>query len=305
MIRFVKATKIAVFSLCISIFGTVRAQDIASNVRVQPTEEYLMVIYDLAERADIEVHISFDGAASFSGPLRHVTGAVGKDIAAEKDKIIMWHALAEIGEVDLDNVVIKIVATVIAPEQPPVEPPVELPVEKPLKHQRFHITLALGARQYGATGLGKTSGGVAVADFEAAYFFKPRVGIGIKGNWGVAEVAAYGHEGNHVFDYQDEAIFLGAALYARTGNRNLQLTASIAAGVTLMSMWDNYDNFWHTATYESLLLSAGINMKLTRRTGIALNANYLLTPDLFDASGRMYDRKPNALGAVAGINFSF
>ena len=82
-----------------------------SNVRVQPTEEYLIIMYDLAEKADIEVFISFDGGASFSGPLRHVSGAVGKGITAEKDKMLMWHALAEIGQVDLDNVVIKVVAT--------------------------------------------------------------------------------------------------------------------------------------------------------------------------------------------------
>jgi len=86
------------------------AQNHVSNIRVQQLEAMVIVKYDLAEKADIEVFVSFDNGTNYRGPLQHVTGAVGKGILPEKDKMVMWDVLKELGEVDYSNVVIKIVA---------------------------------------------------------------------------------------------------------------------------------------------------------------------------------------------------
>ena len=90
--------------------GAAAAQSIVSNVRVQQSEEQLIVMYDLAEKADIEVHVSFDGGATFHGPLQYVMGSVGKDVSQGTDKVVIWNALREFGEIDYPNAVIKVVA---------------------------------------------------------------------------------------------------------------------------------------------------------------------------------------------------
>ena len=82
-----------------------------SNVRTIVTEEQLIILYDLSSRANIEVHASFDGGVTFQGPLRDVIGAVGNNIAAENDKVVVWNVVKELGNVDYPNAVIKIVAT--------------------------------------------------------------------------------------------------------------------------------------------------------------------------------------------------
>ena len=88
--------------LC-SFFGTVTAQSHVSNIRVQQSDEQLIIMYDLTERADIELHVSFDGGASFQGPLQQVLGSAGKDVSEGKDKVIVWNALREFGDVDYPN----------------------------------------------------------------------------------------------------------------------------------------------------------------------------------------------------------
>ena len=96
--------------LLLSAFGTAAAQSRVSNIRVQQLDAMVIVMYDLSEKADISVFVSFDGGANYQGPLQHVTGAVGKGVLPEKDKMLMWDVLREVGEADYSSVVIKIVA---------------------------------------------------------------------------------------------------------------------------------------------------------------------------------------------------
>ena len=86
------------------------AQNDVSNIRVQQLDNMIVITYDLAARADIEVFVSFDGGVNYRGPLQYVTGAVGKGIFPKKDNIVMWDVMKEVGEVDYSNVVIKIVS---------------------------------------------------------------------------------------------------------------------------------------------------------------------------------------------------
>ena len=93
------------------IAGIATAQDYISNIRVQQHDALLYVTYDLDDRADIELFVSFDNGENYTGPLQHVTGAVGKGVLPEKDKMVMWDAMKEVGEVDYSNTVIKIVSS--------------------------------------------------------------------------------------------------------------------------------------------------------------------------------------------------
>lgn len=95
--------------LC-SVFGMAAAQNDVSNIRVEQHDTTLYITYDLKVKADIEAFVSFDNGATYKGPLKHVSGAVGKEILPEKNKIIKWNAANEIGYVDYQNAVIKIVA---------------------------------------------------------------------------------------------------------------------------------------------------------------------------------------------------
>ena len=97
--------------LCYMAIATAEAQDVVSNIRVQVADDHLIVLYDLTEMADIEAYVSFDGGATFRGPLQQVFGSIGKEIPPENDKMFMWQAVSELGgSVDHANAVIKLVA---------------------------------------------------------------------------------------------------------------------------------------------------------------------------------------------------
>ena len=153
-----------------SILGTVAAQNHASNIRTLVSDEQLIIYYDLSEKADIEVHASFDGGVNFRGPLRYVVGAVGKDIAAENDKVIVWNVVSEFGNVDFPNAIIKIVATT---EPPKVEEPprvVERQPPPPQGYKPFRVDLCLGVSM--------PFGGLFL--IEPKYAVVPALSIGLK-----------------------------------------------------------------------------------------------------------------------------
>ena len=107
------------------IAGALMAQNSVSNIRVQQHDELLYVTYDLSTQANVEAFVSFDNGSTYRGPLQYVTGAIGKEIAPEKDKIFVWNIVKEAGYVDNQNTVIKIVT---AAENPAVIAQVTQPV---------------------------------------------------------------------------------------------------------------------------------------------------------------------------------
>ena len=80
-----------------------------SNQRLQQHDGTLLVIYDLAAMADVEMFVSFDNGTTFSEPLVHVTGAIGKDVLPGKDRTIIWDVFEEVGYVNEPNTVIKLI----------------------------------------------------------------------------------------------------------------------------------------------------------------------------------------------------
>ena len=137
---------------------TTTTQNHVSNVRVQQSDEQLFVTYDLAATADVEAYISFDGGATYRGPLQHVSGSIGKEQTTGREKIFVWNAVREVGYVDIPNAVVKVVATTPAPvarpqpQQPVTPPPAPAqPQKKPRKDglPRLYIGLSAGAREFG------------------------------------------------------------------------------------------------------------------------------------------------------------
>ena len=102
--------KIIITVIMFSIVGIMTAQNDVSNIRVSQHEGMLYVTYDLATRANIETFVSFDDGVTYKGPLKQVSGAIGKGISPEKDQTFIWNIVKEIGYVDYPNAVIKIVA---------------------------------------------------------------------------------------------------------------------------------------------------------------------------------------------------
>ena len=117
--------------LFISAIFTLNAQDPASNIRVQAMSNIFIVFYDLSETSDVEAFVSFDNGATWQGPLQNVSGSVGKEVAEGKEKIILWHAVEEIGYVEKD-VTVKVIATKITMAQKPPDVAVFLETVNPV-----------------------------------------------------------------------------------------------------------------------------------------------------------------------------
>ena len=100
-----------ILSICVICVLNAAAQGNVSNIRVQTMDHVLIIQYDLAVRADIEVFASFDGGINFTGPLQRVNGAVGRGVNPEIDKMIVWNVRDEFGAMDNPNAVIKVVST--------------------------------------------------------------------------------------------------------------------------------------------------------------------------------------------------
>ena len=105
-----KALLVVLFSLA-GLAAIAQQQGGVSNIRVQTMDHVLIIHYDLSVRADIEVFASFDGGATFSEPLQHLTGEAGKGIEPGTNKMIVWNARNEFGAIDIPNAVIKVVST--------------------------------------------------------------------------------------------------------------------------------------------------------------------------------------------------
>ena len=128
-----------------SFLGTLTAQH-ASNIRTLVSDDQLIIYYDLSEKADIEAHASFDGGATFTGPLQNVIGAVGNAILPENDKVIVWNVVSELGNVDFPNAIIKIVTTVEPPPPPPPPPPPAFVEREPTPqgYKPFRVDMCVG-----------------------------------------------------------------------------------------------------------------------------------------------------------------
>lgn len=84
-----------------------------TNVSFHQEGNKVIILYDLDRQADVSVYMSTDGGNSFGGALRHVTGAVGKNVPAGIGKRIEFDALAEYDKLQGGDFVFKVRAVVI------------------------------------------------------------------------------------------------------------------------------------------------------------------------------------------------
>ncbi len=80
-----------------------------SDVTFYQEGKNIVVTYSLDNIADISLCVSTDGGVTYSKPLKHVSGDVGKDITAGAKQII-WDVLAEYDSFTGDNIMFLVTA---------------------------------------------------------------------------------------------------------------------------------------------------------------------------------------------------
>ncbi len=85
--------------------GIIEAQNV-TNVEFHQEGNKVVITYELDEATDISIRISTDGGKTFSKPLIWVSGDVGVNVSAGKNKII-WDVLNET-EIAGDNIIFQI-----------------------------------------------------------------------------------------------------------------------------------------------------------------------------------------------------
>ncbi len=114
-----------IFGLLCSV--AVMAQNV-TNVTFYQEGDKVIITYNLDRLANIEVLLSCDGGQTFSAPLQHVSGDVGKVVKAGNNRIV-WDVLKEMEKLIGDNIIFRVKATTITIPQKEKQPrtaPVEL-----------------------------------------------------------------------------------------------------------------------------------------------------------------------------------
>jgi len=280
-----------------SLFGAATAQEHVSNIRIQQSDGMLYVTYDLAVNADIEVFASFDGGATYRGPLQRVSGAVGKGILAGKDKVLIWSITREIGYVNNSSIVIRISANAITSS----ENSVVVSIEKP-EHSKYYLGFSGGLNVfiYEGENIGLFLG------LNGAYFFNHQMGVGF----------AVHHSQNKFLDWDNDLLlyretlrknyFLGPAFYGHWGRLNGKVFFPTSVGIGWS--WnkdyyydDEYSKKWNVLGY---FVSGGVAYRPIERISIGLNCNFYVRStgkELID----LFDNNDIYWAFTLGINFHF
>ncbi len=89
--------------LVIGLANIISAQNV-SDVAFYQEGKSIVVTYSLDKVANVSLQVSTDGGVTYSTPLKHVSGDVGKDVTAGTKQIV-WDVLAEYDSFTGDNVV--------------------------------------------------------------------------------------------------------------------------------------------------------------------------------------------------------
>ncbi len=80
----------------------------ATNVVARQVGKNIEVTYDLDKASDVSLSVSTDGGKTYSQPLVHVSGNVGKGVASGSNKKIIWDVLSERESLIYGSVVFKV-----------------------------------------------------------------------------------------------------------------------------------------------------------------------------------------------------
>ncbi len=95
--------KLYILSFLVAFCAALFAQNV-SDVAFYQEGKNIVVTYSLDKVANVSVQVSTDGGATYSAPLKHVSGDVGKDVSAGAKQIV-WDVLSEYDSFTGDNVV--------------------------------------------------------------------------------------------------------------------------------------------------------------------------------------------------------
>jgi len=266
---------IITFIMMFTLLGISYAQNHVSNIRIQQHDAMLYVTYDLDVTSDIEVFVSFDNGVNFTGPLQHVSGAVGNGILPEKNKILVWNIFKEVGYVDNSNIIVKIVSNaaistenvanaVISIEQP------QKPKKEPSPHSKFYLGITGGnvifvsGSDYSGPGIG----------FNGAYFFNHQLGIGFAMHYTQQRISNY----NKSFDsYFHSSLFCGAMFYGHWGhffNGKLFFPTNIGIGwFPFEEIYEDNNSRRRSNNNSGALFSVGIAYRPKSLISIGINSN--------------------------------
>ena len=109
LINYPNMKKIFFIASFLMLNSVMFSQDIVKNIRASFSDTAVYVFYDLEKLADIELYVSLDNGQSFTGPLKNVSGNIGKNQEQGNGKIIVWDAHKEFGDFESDQVKFKII----------------------------------------------------------------------------------------------------------------------------------------------------------------------------------------------------
>ncbi len=88
-----KPVRYIVLLFCLAFPFCVFAQNVSKADFYQDGQK-VIITYSLDQAADVSVQVSTDGGATFSAPLKHVSGHVGNNVQAGNNRIV-WDVLSE------------------------------------------------------------------------------------------------------------------------------------------------------------------------------------------------------------------
>ena len=107
-----KQLKIILFAVVAVLLQLTAVGQTVSNVTFQQEGQIVKVYYNLSAKADISVEVSTDGGRSYGTPrMTHVSGDVGKEVAAGNGKCIVWNVLQDCERLQGDRICFKVRAS--------------------------------------------------------------------------------------------------------------------------------------------------------------------------------------------------
>lgn len=93
--------------MALSLTGIETKAQTVTNINVEVYGNKVIVNYNLDKTTDIDLYVSADGGTTWEGPLKQVSGNVGKNVQPGSNSII-WDAIKERGGISGDDIVFDI-----------------------------------------------------------------------------------------------------------------------------------------------------------------------------------------------------
>lgn len=101
-------TSLAIMAaMVLSLTGIETKAQTVTNINVEVYGNKVIVNYNLDKTTDIDLYVSVDGGTTWEGPLKQVSGNIGKNVQPGSNSII-WDAIKERGGISGDDIVFDI-----------------------------------------------------------------------------------------------------------------------------------------------------------------------------------------------------